>query len=360
MARKKNIKSTADTSLANPQNRTEEFLAKIAGLTETLPEGEFSRLERYLKVIASNPSGSGMQASAYDPDGTVAEAGGIPAYVESEVDTKTPVVGKGKNIFYNWYFCNPVQQKSYSGSPGYLVDGWFTGGGVTLSSQYGFYMPANTYINNAFDDNIKNFLDGKKVTVSFLTWDGAYLASGSVVYEKSPSSDVFFYTDPLASIKLATNGTFALQTGSTTLGFCIAKLELGDEQTVARQVDGVWVPNDVPNYDEELCKCQRYLVELNPYGKTCGVGIAVAKSSSVAQYFISTPVTLQKSNNLAITKSGTISLVGSSLLSVDSFTNVFQSGNGVSGVLEATGLTAGSVYVITMGSTDSRLTISAE
>ena len=81
MPRKKVVKSTADTSLSNPQNRTEEFLAKIAGLSDSLPEGEFSRLERYLKVIASNTGGE-MQASAYDPNGDVAQAGGIPAYVE--------------------------------------------------------------------------------------------------------------------------------------------------------------------------------------------------------------------------------------------------------------------------------------
>lgn len=60
MARKKTVKSASNTTdLANPQNRTEEFLAKIAGLVDTLPQGEFSRLERYLKYIAENGGGGG-------------------------------------------------------------------------------------------------------------------------------------------------------------------------------------------------------------------------------------------------------------------------------------------------------------
>ena len=58
MARKKTVKSET-TDLAQPQNRTEEFLAKIAGLVDTLPQGEFSRLERYLKYIAENGGGGG-------------------------------------------------------------------------------------------------------------------------------------------------------------------------------------------------------------------------------------------------------------------------------------------------------------
>lgn len=59
MARKKTTKAANTTDLAEPQNRTEEFLANIAGLVNTLPEGEFSRLERYLKYIAENGGGGG-------------------------------------------------------------------------------------------------------------------------------------------------------------------------------------------------------------------------------------------------------------------------------------------------------------
>lgn len=54
----KSVSTNADTDLSTPQNRTEHFLANIAKLINTLPEGEYSRLERYLKYIAEN-GGSG-------------------------------------------------------------------------------------------------------------------------------------------------------------------------------------------------------------------------------------------------------------------------------------------------------------
>ena len=61
MGRKKKTVSTttSTTDLAEPQTRTEGFLAKIAGLSDTLPQGEFSRLERYLHYIAENGGGGG-------------------------------------------------------------------------------------------------------------------------------------------------------------------------------------------------------------------------------------------------------------------------------------------------------------
>ena len=37
------------------------------------------------------------------------------------------------------------------------------------------------------------------------------------------------------------------------------KLELGDQQTLAHQdADGNWVLNEIPDYGEQLARCQRY------------------------------------------------------------------------------------------------------
>lgn len=55
----KDVRTNDATDLANPQNRIEHFLANIARLVNTLPDGEYSRLERYLKYIAENGGGGG-------------------------------------------------------------------------------------------------------------------------------------------------------------------------------------------------------------------------------------------------------------------------------------------------------------
>ena len=36
------------------------------------------------------------------------------------------------------------------------------------------------------------------------------------------------------------------------------KLELGSTQTLAHKENGVWVLNEIPDYQTELLKCQRY------------------------------------------------------------------------------------------------------
>lgn len=45
-----------------------------------------------------------------------------------------------------------------------------------------------------------------------------------------------------------------------------AKLELGTQQTLAHQDEnGVWQLNEIPDYGEQLRRCQRYFVNFNPY-----------------------------------------------------------------------------------------------
>ena len=40
--------------------------------------------------------------------------------------------------------------------------------------------------------------------------------------------------------------------------YVAVKLELGDQQTLAHQENGVWVLNEIPDYGEQLAMCQRY------------------------------------------------------------------------------------------------------
>ena len=40
-----------------------------------------------------------------------------------------------------------------------------------------------------------------------------------------------------------------------------AKLELGDTQTLAHKENGVWVLNEIPDYGEQLRRCQRLAID---------------------------------------------------------------------------------------------------
>ena len=53
--------------------------------------------------------------------------------------------------------------------------------------------------------------------------------------------------------------SIALDTAGASAVIEAAKLELGSTQTLAHQdADGTWVLNEIPDYGEELLKCQRY------------------------------------------------------------------------------------------------------
>lgn len=53
--------------------------------------------------------------------------------------------------------------------------------------------------------------------------------------------------------------------GNTDITVSAVKLELGSQQTLAHQENGVWMLNEIPDYGEQLRKCQRYCVAFNKY-----------------------------------------------------------------------------------------------
>ena len=76
-----------------------------------------------------------------------------------------------------------------------------------------------------------------------------------------------------------------------------AKLELGTQQTLAHQDEnGNWVLNEIPDYGEELRKCQRYFVALD---KAVVVGYVTSGSNQVRAR-ISTPVPMRANASLTV------------------------------------------------------------
>ncbi|MBR1565217.1 MAG: hypothetical protein IJ649_00500 [Oscillospiraceae bacterium] len=54
------------------------------------------------------------------------------------------------------------------------------------------------------------------------------------------------------------------ETGKS-LDVAAVKLEIGDTQTLAHQENGTWVLNEVPDYGEQLRRCQRYYIKFDRY-----------------------------------------------------------------------------------------------
>ena len=69
-----------------------------------------------------------------------------------------------------------------------------------------------------------------------------------------------------------------------------AKLELGGTQTLAHKEGDAWVLNEVPNYAEELAKCQRYFVKLVKY---VAVPYRITAAGKIATYVFTLPTEMR-------------------------------------------------------------------
>lgn len=68
---------------------------------------------------------------------------------------------------------------------------------------------------------------------------------------------------------------------------CLAiKLELGSQQTLAHQENGKWVLNEIPDYGEQLRRCQRYYQRLKAISGYMRFGISQPYTDTTAGVFI--------------------------------------------------------------------------
>ena len=135
------------------------------------------------------------------------------------------------NLLDNWYFGNPVNQRGASGTistAGYFLDRWkLVSGSVTINS--------GGIVLNGTIAQVLEYAVGQTVTATVLTPDG--VTDVTPVYDDETK-------------------TFTVTTQGKTIR--AVKLELGTQQTLAHQENGVWVLNEIPDYGEQLRKCRWY------------------------------------------------------------------------------------------------------
>lgn len=200
--------------------------------------------------------------------------------------------GVNPNLLDNWYFGRPVNQRGQTEytENGYIIDRWKSGAKKVIV--------ANKYItlqsNGTYHQILQPFelqLAGKIVTMSALINTHSGHNVGMLLYdyanEKSYSPD--FIVDTTAnqwmvvstSFRVADNAPDKLnlifypdrtEAGDQTVDILAAKLELGDTQTLAHKENGVWVLNEIPDYGEQLRRCQRFCRPIPHKLDVCVVG----------------------------------------------------------------------------------------
>lgn len=202
--------------------------------------------------------------------------------------------------------------RGYTGAA-YTVDRWqltvgntltVSSGGITISTS------SNTRFLNIIQQKFPNEslsdLGGKKVTLSALFSEvqgsvgvrvGGISGNNKISSPGLVSETFIFPTEgsPYVSIESSvdTKNTFS----GTLLA---AKLELGSTQTLAHKEGDRWVINEIPDYGDQLRRCQRYCYRLNShaYGWTY--------NNNTVNCLIPLPVTLRTTPVITIRENGTI------------------------------------------------------
>mgnify|MGYP006956649235 CR=1 FL=1 len=192
------------------------------------------------------------------------------------------------NMLDNWYFGNPVNQRgqtSYTGV-GYGIDRWrgsaedvtvaVATGGISVSGKQ--FQRLEQGVEDA------QSLNGIAVTFSALVKNpngnfrlALYNATtGVLITQDAQASEDFQLVQITATPAISAGDSFSafLYPGAndaTTVRTCLikaVKLELGSQQTLAHQdADGNWVLNEIPNYGEQLRRCQRYYIRYSAAGQ---------------------------------------------------------------------------------------------
>lgn len=186
------------------------------------------------------------------------------------------------NMLENWFFVGggsqqgggqfPVNQKgstSYTAA-GYAIDRWkkANANGTTSVTANGLSIVGTGSAWNYMEQPIEfsGKLFGRQVTISMLNASGALSSATYTLPSSLPGSDTNYATvSAIGSVSFDLRGNssyFYVRLGASaasTTAIVAVKLELGPNQTLARKVNNTWILNEMPVFQQELAKCQRFM-----------------------------------------------------------------------------------------------------
>lgn len=259
-----------------------EFPPILQGKTEDAVKQIHAFLQRHIMRLNEDEQTAVPTKAAKEPTKPKTQQTPIPLTSEKVTAALGYIPGMvNPNLLDNWYFANPVNQRGFStadNAQNYTIDRWKmainstgTGKTITLNSDYltllcsnsdtGAYVECNQYI----EPDLSAQLIGKNITVSILTDSGLYsksmkLTAGAYGNVNIGENGVCYITFPATG-----KGTFLARAYyGDAINIIAVKLELGSQQTLAHQDgDGNWVLNEIPDYGEQLARCQRYYYTIN-------------------------------------------------------------------------------------------------
>lgn len=245
------------------------------------------------------------------------------------------------NLLDNWYFGNPVNQRGLTEYTifwnQYSVDRWSCEGDTVYVriEQDGIVLKNNNSNGFQFKQILPDGLIpvGSAVTMSVLCTSVSGICHFTYAQINEPYSGSIPWTQVEAGVVTTAHGVqiggqhkiiIGLEPGAEIKILAI-KLELGSTQTLAHLENGNWVLNEIPDYGEQLRKCQRYFLKIGDVSRYCSFGNGVARDGQFVSITIPTPVTMRGTPGLAAIPVGFVMrhndtiISGGASFSVDAF-----------------------------------------
>lgn len=216
-------------------------------------------------------------------------------------------VGGGSQLGYGTFPINQKEQTSYSAT-GVTIDRWRCASAsiscTVNSGNNGNVLVKATAASAQWYQILSNQsgLAGKKVTLSALTATNILVQTTVDIPSTIPSGtqtigtgtgNVNGYALYVRTIsgKLAAVVYAGSSFSSDGISLVAVKLEIGSNQTLAHLEGTSWVLNEIPNYGDELEKCQRYLLPVTTNEFFVGT---TGESHKNPTFFVPTPVSMVK------------------------------------------------------------------
>lgn len=272
--------------MATTEERLAALEAKLAALTATTPTEYYTHQYSGEEIDAA--VGRAVSGGALDTSVT---------NVSNQLGTFVR-----PNLLDNWYFGRPVNQRgktSYTGI-GYGIDRWKididTGSGVSINNGLTI-KNAGSYIGQ-YLDRLFDSLDGIPITGSIILSSG-HLLTGTLIYKSIINQPQIFFSDSAGGVSMYVNALsntltqVELATLKDNVSILAVKLELGPTQTLAHREGDKWVINEVPEYGNQLRRCQRYAIDLHGPTNYGVLGSGVARRTDRASIFCPLPVSMR-------------------------------------------------------------------
>lgn len=211
--------------------------------------------------------------------------------------------GVNPNLLDNWYFERPVNQRGITEPADirYAIDRWKINYVTQMQVLDGYIrITGQNDVSQMFDADFRKSLVGKKVTCSILykNTSGHITSSAGVLENASDEWDLISktvtWTDSDETFRLFIGGN----PNSSSCDILAAKLELGSTQTLAHKEGDKWVLNEIPDFGEQLRRCQRYFFK--PQEKYGCYSMVATGSNSLCGNVIY-PVEMRTAPSISIT-----------------------------------------------------------